>query len=62
MLRPQRAVSARRLRWEVLDVEVAHLGLVVEVVVGHVGSWGDGVITMRPNEIPAGGGVGRLSM
>ena len=30
------AVSARRLRWPVLDVEVAHLGLVVEVVVRHV--------------------------
>ena len=54
LLRPQRAVSARRLRWAVLDVEVAHLGLVVEVVVGHVGSWGGGVITMRPNEIRGG--------
>ncbi len=46
----------------VLDVEVAHLGLVVEVVVGHVQIVGGGVITTSPNEVPAGGGVSRLQM
>ena len=29
---------------------------------GTFGSWGGGVITRSPNEVPAGGGVGRLSM
>ena len=41
----------------VLDAEVAYLGLFVEVVVRRLGSQDGGVITTRPDEAPAGGGV-----